>query len=62
MQKLMVYEHGACIGYGFTIMYPDGKMSQPDLFDLKGDRLAEGWYQLQVTDTRWNVVVPMRIQ
>ena len=61
MHKLLVYDHGALIGYGFVISYPDGEMSQPDLFDIAGGKLPEGWYQLTVTE-HFSVVVPQRVQ
>lgn len=62
MHKLIVYDNGAMIGYGFVITYPDGKMSQPELFDIRGEKLAEGWYQLSMTHEHYNVVVPRNVQ
>lgn len=62
MHKLYVYDNGALIGYGFVITYPDGRMSAPELFDIGGKKLPEGWYQLQMTQEHYNVVVPRNIQ
>lgn len=62
MHKLIVYDNGAMIGYGFVITYQDGEMSQPELFDIKGDKLPEGWYQLTMTNEHRPVVVPRNIQ
>ena len=62
MHKLIVYDNGAMIGYGFVITYPDGKMTAPELFDIAGRKLPEGWYQLTMTAEHYNVVVPRNIQ
>ena len=62
MHKLIVYNNGAMIGYGFIIAYPDGKISAPELFDIHGVKLSEGWYQLTMTTEYYNVVVPRSIQ
>lgn len=62
MQKLIVYDNGAIVGYGHIIILANGKMSQPTLVDLKGNQLEPNWYQLQVTDEKHYVVVPRRIQ
>jgi len=62
MHKLLVYDNGAMIGYGFVITYPDGKMTAPELFDIAGKKLDEGWYQLTMTNEHYNVVVPRNIQ
>ncbi len=62
MHKLIVYENGAIVGYGFIIRYTNGDMSKPDLYDFKGERLPEGWYNLQITHESHNVVVPRNVQ
>jgi hypothetical protein len=62
MHKLIVYDNGAMIGYGFVITFPGGAMSAPELFDIAGKKLPEGWYQLTMTNEHFNVVVPRRIQ
>lgn len=62
MHKLIVYENGAMIGYGYVIRYSDGDTSLPDLFDIRGERLPEGWYQLQVQKESYTVVVPKNVQ
>ena len=62
MHKLLVYDNGAMIGYGFIIAYPNGALSKPELFNIKGEKLPEGWYQLTMIDERYNVVVPRNIQ
>lgn len=62
MHKLLVYDNGAIVGYGYVIMYPDGKVSAPELFNIKGDKLPEQWYQLQMTNDHFNVVVPRNVQ
>lgn len=62
MHKLIVYDNGAMIGYGFVIMYPDGKVSAPELFDIAGKKLPEGWYQLQMTHEHYPVVVARNVQ
>jgi hypothetical protein len=62
MHKLYVYDSGALIGYGFLITYADGKMSQPELFDITGNKLPEGWYQLTMSNEHYNVVVPRNVQ
>ena len=62
MHKVIVYDNGALVGYGYVISYPDGEMSKPDLFDIAGNKLSEGWYQINVTSDHFNVVVPERIQ
>lgn len=62
MQKLVVYDNGAIVGYGHIIILVDGRMGEPQLFDLKGRPLEPQWYQLQVTEEKHYVVVPKRIQ
>jgi len=62
MHKLVVYDNGALIGYGFVITYNDGEMSAPELFDIRGEKLPEGWYQLSMTNEHLPVVVPRNIQ
>jgi len=62
MQKLIVYDNGAIVGYGHIIILANGKMSQPTLLDLRGNELPPQWYELQVTGEKHYVVVPKRIQ
>jgi len=62
MFKVNAYQDGGLIGSGFVIHYPDGELSAPDLIDIKGDRLPEGWYELKPTGERRTVVVPTRKQ
>ena len=63
MHKLVVYDNGAIVGYGFVIMYPDGKVSAPELFELfAGNSLPVQRYQLQMTNDHFNVVVPRNVQ
>lgn len=62
MHKLIVYDNGALIGYGFVTYYADGKMSAPMLFDLSGKGLPEGWYQLTMTHEHYHIVEPRNIQ
>ena len=62
MQKLIVYDNGAIVGYGHIIVLANGNMGTPTLLDLKGNELPPAWYQLQVTDEKHYVVVPKRIQ
>jgi len=62
MHKIIVYDNGAIIGYGYVIIDNKGDMSTPDLFDIKGTRLPEGWYTLQVGTEYFNVVIPDNIQ
>ncbi len=62
MHKLVVYENGALVGYGFVISYPDGEMSKPDLYDIAGKELPAGLYQLTILDGHFSVVVPTRVQ
>lgn len=62
MQKLIVYDNGAIIGYGHVITLTNGRMSTPTLVDFRGRELAPGWYQLKITDEKHYVVVPKRIQ
>lgn len=64
MQKLEVYSHETqqLIGHGYVILYPNGTHSAPELFDLMGVKLPEGWYVIKVTGENRNVVVPKGIQ
>lgn len=64
MHKLLVYDFdtGALIGYGYMISYPSGFTSKPELFDIAGERLGGGMYNLQPTSECWDVVVPRNIQ
>lgn len=63
MHKVFVYSNGALLGYGFVIMYADGKMSAPELFDIGGNRLPENaWYEIQMSDEKYSVIVPRNIQ
>lgn len=62
MQKLIVYDNGAIVGYGHIIILADGRMEEPTLVDLRGKQLEPAWYQLQVTEEKHYVVVPKRIQ
>lgn len=62
MHKLIVYDNGALIGYGFVVHYANGRMSDPMLFDIGGTGLPVGWYQLTMTNEHYCVVVPRNIQ
>ncbi len=64
LQKVYVYEHGggALLGNGWVITRDDGKQAAPVLFDIKGNRLPEGWYNLQVVERQQLVVIPRMIQ
>jgi len=64
MHKMIVYdmETGTLLGTGYIVHYADGKMSEPLLVGLNGEPLPPSWFNLQMTDERWPVVVPMRIQ
>lgn len=62
MTKLHAYDNGALVGYGFMISYPNGVVTKPELFDIAGNRLASGYYQLNVTEENYPVVVPKKIQ
>lgn len=65
LQKILVYEHGkpigeaALIGTGWVEIYPNGRSSAPNLYDLKGIRLPQGWYQLAPQDDFRFVVLPV---
>ena len=54
-------QDGIIVGKGYIISYPDGWMSQPELFDMKGDRLPSAWYQMKLTEY-YPCVVPEKIQ
>lgn len=64
MCKVFAYDGpgGALLGSGWVIYYSDGKFSHPDLFDIKGEKLPEGWYTLRVTDETKLVVIPRMVQ
>jgi len=62
LTKVMVMDNGACIGVGYVFQTFTGETFRPVLFDLKGEPLAEGWYQLQPTDDRQLAIAPMRMQ
>lgn len=64
MQKIYAYEQGseALLGTGWIITRDDGKQSAPELFDLKGVKLPEGWYTLRVTKEQHLVVIPRMVQ
>lgn len=65
MQKVHVYEMpgGALLGTGWVITRDDGKQYAPELFDMKGVKLPEGWwYTLQVTNENKLIVMPRMTQ
>lgn len=64
MCKVFAYDvpGGALLGTGWVIYYSDGNFSHPDLFDIKGEKLPEGWYTLRVTDETKLVVIPRMVQ
>lgn len=64
MCKVFAYDGpgGALLGSGWIIYRDDGNMASPDLFDLKGNKLPEGWYTLRVTDEVKPVVIPRMVQ
>lgn len=64
MCKVFAYDMpgGALLGSGWLIYSDDGTFTHPDLFDLKGNKLAEGWYTLKVTDETKLVVIPRMVQ
>ena len=62
MHKILVYDNGAIIGYGYVTINHKGDMSNPDLYDIKGMRLPEGWYTLKITEENFLVNIPDRIQ
>ena len=53
---------GERVGHGYVIHYNDGAMSEPFIVSDAGEKLPQEWYNLQITDEVWNVVVPMRRQ
>jgi hypothetical protein len=65
MQKVFAYENkegGALLGSGWFIIRDDGKHMAPDLYDISGKKLPEGWYTLQVTGENHLVVIPRMVQ
>lgn len=64
MCKVYAYEQGsdAMLGSGWIIYRDDGKTMAPELFDLKGVKLPEGWYTLKVTNEKHMVVIPRMVQ
>lgn len=65
MQKVYAYENkdgGALLGSGWIIHRDDGKTMAPDLYDISGKKLPEGWYTLQVTGENHLVVIPRMVQ
>lgn len=58
MQKVNAFIGNEQVGYGFLFYRDDGKMMGPDLYTPTGERLDEGWYQLQVTDETTLIVIP----
>lgn len=64
IQKVLVMEQTshAIIGSGWVLYRDDAKMMAPELFDLMGNKMPEGWYTLQVTDDVKTVVIPRMVQ
>lgn len=62
--KVFAYDGpgGALLGSGWLTYSSDGSVFAPDLFDIKGNKLPEGWYTLRVTDETKLVVIPRMIQ
>jgi hypothetical protein len=64
IQKVYVYSQGggALLGNGWVLTRDDGRQAAPDLFDIKGNKLPEGWYTLQVVGEQHIVVIPRMVQ
>ena len=64
MCKVLAYDKpgGALLGSGWLLYRGDGKVMAPDLFDLIGEKLPEGWYNLQITQESYCVVIPRMVQ
>lgn len=64
MQKILVYEHGkpigeaALLGQGWVEVYNNGVCSTPNIYDLLGVRLPQGWYQLVPTEEYRHIILP----
>lgn len=58
MQRINAFLNNECVGYGFLFYRDDGRIIGPDLYTPTGERLDEGWYQLQVTDEMTLIVIP----
>ena len=56
-----VWLNNEVIGKGYVVSRADGDVGNPELFDLNGAKLAEGWYQLQMTEYTL-CIVPKNIQ
>jgi hypothetical protein len=64
MCKVLAYSQpgGALLGSGWIIYRNDGNVMAPELFDLAGEKLPEGWYHLQITQESKCVVIPRMVQ
>lgn len=61
MTKFIVIDRqGNQVGFGYVI-WKDGTMREPTLFDNEGNRLPEQWYTLVAVEQEL-VIAPERIQ
>lgn len=64
MQHLIVHDQktGAIIGKGWITLRDDGRMSKPELYDIMGNPMQQGWYTIEATDIKQFVIIPRMIQ
>lgn len=59
MFRLEVFSGPILVGYGYVFYHKYG-MTAPTLINFKHEVLAEGWYQLRVSDQKPELVVMSR--
>lgn len=63
MTKILVYQNGIQVGYGYLIMGANGRMYKPTLINMNGEEeLPTGMYDLQMTDEQHLIIMNRTIQ
>jgi hypothetical protein len=57
IKKILVYHDNERVGYGWITFYHNDRMSRPELYYDDGSEIPEGFYQLQMTDEEYVVVI-----